>query len=228
MISRIFINPNSYSLSSNIGIARSFASKMQASSTNNTKDSKGRALGLKKLGDQYVMPGDIIVRQRGFKWHPKHNVISGRDHTIHAAVEGIVHFEKRPDYFKRRTEVSVIPALLPNNVKYGSPPPLPYVYHPEQFPELAKNNPKPFIMKKREEIVKEKNYTYHAKKVERQGVAAKRNINTFPIELLANIATTDDGPNFKEQMVNRAFELEETLHGTENFEENTINIQATM
>jgi large subunit ribosomal protein L27 len=74
-------------------LIRNFASKMQASSTSNTKDSRGKALGLKKHGDQYVYPGDIIVRQRGFKWHPKHNVTVGKDHTIAAAVEGIVKYE---------------------------------------------------------------------------------------------------------------------------------------
>lgn len=73
---------------------RYFASKMQASSTQNTKDSAGRRLGIKKYGGEEVMPGDIIVRQRGFKWKSGKNVIVGKDQTIHAKVEGIVHFRE--------------------------------------------------------------------------------------------------------------------------------------
>ncbi len=80
---------------------RFYASKMQASSTQNTKDSAGRRLGylwfqyrLKKFGNQEVMPNDIIARQRGFKWKPGNNIIIGKDHTIHSACEGIVKFRK--------------------------------------------------------------------------------------------------------------------------------------
>ena len=224
MINRFFNNQKFGNFTSNIIIARTFASKMQASSTSNTRDSAGKRLGIKKLGDHYVMPNDIIVRQRGFKWHPKHNVVSGRDHTIHAAVEGIVHYEKRMDFYKRRTEVSVIPKLIPNNAKYGSPPPFPYVFHPEQFPELAKSNPEPYKRKQRVHVVTEKLQQNHAKKVERQGIAAKRNLTSFPMELLNNLTNQEDLPSLSEQMINRANLLEETEISSENFEENTINV----
>lgn len=66
---------------------KGFASKMQASSTNKTKDSAGRRLGVKKFGGQEVFPNDILLRQRGLKWKPGKNTISGKDHTIHSKIE---------------------------------------------------------------------------------------------------------------------------------------------
>jgi large subunit ribosomal protein L27 len=71
---------------------------MQASSTQKTKDSAGRRLGnlikkgVKKLGGHEVFPGDILVRQRGFRWHNGKNTTTGKDHTIHSLVEGVVQF----------------------------------------------------------------------------------------------------------------------------------------
>lgn len=60
---------------------------MQAASTNKTKDSAGRRLGVKKFGDEEVFPNDIIIRQRGFKWKPGKNTLVGKDHTIHSKIE---------------------------------------------------------------------------------------------------------------------------------------------
>ena len=65
---------------------------------------------------------------------------SGRDHTLHASVEGYVGWSKDPITPKKRTYIHVIPAEMPNR-KFPAPPP--FVYHPELFPELAKNNPTP-------------------------------------------------------------------------------------
>lgn len=61
-------------------------------STSNGRDSRGRRLGVKKFGSQAVIPGNIIIRQRGTKWHPGKNVGMGRDHTIFALVAGKVLF----------------------------------------------------------------------------------------------------------------------------------------
>lgn len=69
-------------------------------------DSAGRRLGLKKSGNQGVVAGNIICRQRGTKWHPAENVGMGRDHTIYSLVDGIVHFFKKGS--KDKTYVSVI------------------------------------------------------------------------------------------------------------------------
>ena len=68
--------------------------------------SKGRRLGVKKYGDQLVIPGNIIVRQRGTKIHPGDNVGMGKDHSIFSLVKGKVKFKKSK---LNRTFVSVIP-----------------------------------------------------------------------------------------------------------------------
>ena len=71
------------------------ATKKAGGSSKNGRDSKGRRLGVKKYGDQVVIPGNIIVRQRGTKFHPGVNVSIGKDHTIFAIKEGFVDFEKK-------------------------------------------------------------------------------------------------------------------------------------
>jgi len=70
------------------------AHKKGAGSTKNGRDSKSKRLGVKKFGGQSVVSGNIIVRQRGTKFHPGDNVSMGRDHTIFATTEGIVVFER--------------------------------------------------------------------------------------------------------------------------------------
>ena len=71
------------------------AQKKAGGSSKNGRDSEGRRLGVKKFGGQAVVPGNIIIRQRGTKFHPGNNVMIGRDHTIFAVVEGKVNFSKR-------------------------------------------------------------------------------------------------------------------------------------
>jgi large subunit ribosomal protein L27 len=70
------------------------ATKKAGGSSRNGRDSAGRRLGVKKYGGQAVIPGNIIVRQRGTKWHPGKNVGIGKDHTIFAKIEGTVVFVK--------------------------------------------------------------------------------------------------------------------------------------
>jgi len=82
------------------------AHKKAGGSSRNGRDSAGRRLGVKKFGGQEVIPGNIIVRQRGTTWHPGAGVGIGKDHTIFAMVEGRVSFAKG---FKGRTFVSVLP-----------------------------------------------------------------------------------------------------------------------
>ena len=83
------------------------AHKKAGGSTRNGRDSAGRRLGVKKFGGEAVIPGNIILRQRGTKWHPGAGVGLGKDHTIFAVVEGHVTFAKG---LKGRTFVSVLPA----------------------------------------------------------------------------------------------------------------------
>ena len=71
------------------------ATKKAGGSTRNGRDSAGRRLGVKKYGEQTVIPGNIILRQRGTKMHPGLNVGMGKDHTIFAKVSGRVKFQKK-------------------------------------------------------------------------------------------------------------------------------------
>lgn len=82
------------------------AHKKAGGSSRNGRDSAGRRLGLKKFGGQAVIPGNIIVRQRGTKYHPGTNVGIGRDHTIFATAEGRVSFARKAG---DRVFVSVTP-----------------------------------------------------------------------------------------------------------------------
>ncbi|KAJ8660495.1 ribosomal protein L27 [Lichtheimia ornata] len=79
-----------------------WASKKSGGSTRNGRDSAGRRLGVKKFGGQEVIPGNIIVRQRGTKFHPGDNVGMGKDHTLFALEPGFVQFYKDPQQPKRR------------------------------------------------------------------------------------------------------------------------------
>ena len=71
------------------------AHKKAGGSTRNGRDSAGRRLGVKKFGGEVVVPGNIIIRQRGTKYHPGKNVSIGKDHTIFAIKEGVVSFKKK-------------------------------------------------------------------------------------------------------------------------------------
>ena len=70
------------------------SSKKGVGSTRNGRDSNPKYLGLKKSGGQIVSAGNIIIRQRGTKYHPGLNVGMGRDHTLFARVDGRVEFIK--------------------------------------------------------------------------------------------------------------------------------------
>uniref|UniRef100_A0A0V0HFA6 Putative 39S ribosomal protein L27, mitochondrial-like n=1 Tax=Solanum chacoense TaxID=4108 RepID=A0A0V0HFA6_SOLCH len=70
-----------------------WATKKTAGSTKNGRDSKPKNLGVKKFGGERVIPGNIIVRQRGTRFHPGNYVGIGKDHTLYALKEGCVKFE---------------------------------------------------------------------------------------------------------------------------------------
>ena len=83
------------------------AHKKAGGSSRNGRDSAGRRLGIKKFGGERVIPGNIIVRQRGTKWHPGEGVGMGNDHTIFATREGLVTFATKRG---ERVYISVMPA----------------------------------------------------------------------------------------------------------------------
>ena len=82
------------------------ATKKAGGSSRNGRDSAGRRLGVKIYGDQKVIPGNIIVRQRGTRIHAGENVGMGTDHTLFSLIKGKVKFKKSK---LNRTFVSVIP-----------------------------------------------------------------------------------------------------------------------
>ena len=83
------------------------AHKKSGGSSSNGRDSIGRRLGVKKFGGESVISGNIIIRQRGTKFHPGENVGMGKDHTIFATTEVKVEFKTKAN---DRTYVSVVPA----------------------------------------------------------------------------------------------------------------------
>lgn len=82
------------------------AHKKAGGSSRNGRDSIGRRLGVKKYGGEAVKSGNIIVRQRGTKFHPGDNVGMGKDHTLFALTPGQVKFRQKSD---GRTYISVVP-----------------------------------------------------------------------------------------------------------------------
>ena len=82
------------------------AHKKAGGSSRNGRDTAGRRLGVKKFGGEAVIPGNIIIRQRGTQWHPGANVGMGVDHTIFALTEGNVSFATKSN---GRVYVSVVP-----------------------------------------------------------------------------------------------------------------------
>lgn len=82
------------------------AHKKAGGSSRNGRDSESKRLGVKKFGGQSVIAGNIIVRQRGTKWHPGANVGMGRDHTLFALADGQVAFATKAN---GRTFVNVVP-----------------------------------------------------------------------------------------------------------------------
>ena len=94
------------------------AHKKAGGSSRNGRDSRGRRLGVKKFGGEAVIPGNIIVRQRGTKFHPGDHVGIGRDHTIFATAEGAVRFHAE---IAGRTYISVVTPTAPS----ASPAPAP-------------------------------------------------------------------------------------------------------
>ena len=80
------------------------AHKKGVGSTKNGRDSESKRLGVKKFGGQVVNSGNIIVRQRGTKFHPGNNVGIGKDNTLFSLIDGVVTFEK---HRRDRKQVSV-------------------------------------------------------------------------------------------------------------------------
>lgn len=83
------------------------AHKKGVGSSKNGRESESKRLGVKIFGGQLARAGNIIVRQRGTRHHPGKNVYLGKDHTLHAEIDGIVSFQKKR---RNKSFVSIIPA----------------------------------------------------------------------------------------------------------------------
>ncbi|KAI9057921.1 ribosomal protein L27 [Trametes sanguinea] len=84
------------------------ATKRAGGTVSNHGGSPGKRLGVKKFSDEYVIPGNILVRQRGTVFHPGQHVKMGRDHTLYAMVPGYVRFYKVPGSRKDRKFVGIV------------------------------------------------------------------------------------------------------------------------
>jgi large subunit ribosomal protein L27 len=82
------------------------AHKKGVGSSRNGRDSQSKRLGVKRFGGEFVRSGNIIVRQRGTKFHPGLNVGKGSDDTLFAKIDGIVNFERKD---RTRLKISVFP-----------------------------------------------------------------------------------------------------------------------
>ena len=82
------------------------AHKKGVGSSKNGRESESKRLGVKIFGGQAAIAGDIIVRQRGTQHYPGENVYMGKDHTLHAKVDGVVNFQKKRD---NKSYVSITP-----------------------------------------------------------------------------------------------------------------------
>lgn len=107
-LQRIFQPPTSP-----ITIAQRTATKKAGGTVVNKADSPGQRLGIKRFGGERVWNQFILVRQRGFEWYPGLNVYTGKDYTLHAKIDGYVHFFKMDIPGKRvnsqRTYINVLP-----------------------------------------------------------------------------------------------------------------------
>ena len=84
------------------------AHKKGVGSSRNGRDSESKRLGVKRFGGQFVRAGNILVRQRGTKFHPGMNVGKGTDDTLFAKIDGIVSFERKD---RTRLQISVHPVI---------------------------------------------------------------------------------------------------------------------
>jgi large subunit ribosomal protein L27 len=82
------------------------AHKKGVGSSRNGRDSESQRLGVKRFGGQFVKAGNILVRQRGTKFHPGNNVKKGSDDTLFAIIDGVVNFERKD---RNRLKISVYP-----------------------------------------------------------------------------------------------------------------------
>ncbi|MDM8559009.1 50S ribosomal protein L27 [Candidatus Parabeggiatoa sp. HSG14] len=85
------------------------AHKKAGGSSRNGRDSKSKRLGVKRYGGEKVLAGNILIRQRGTKFHPGANVGRGKDDTLYATIDGVVKFEKKGPKMRRFVNIIAPP-----------------------------------------------------------------------------------------------------------------------
>ena len=111
------------------------AHKKGVGSTDNGRDSKSKRLGVKLFGGQVAKAGNILVRQRGTRFHAGENVYMGKDFTLHAAVDGTVTFQRKR---QNRTFVNILPT---NGTPVAPPKPKKKITQPVDAPPVAEEKP---------------------------------------------------------------------------------------
>lgn len=151
------------------------AHKKGVGSTDNGRDSKSKRLGVKLFGGQYAKAGNIIVRQRGTKFHPGDNVYKGKDFTLHAAVDGTVTYRRKRN---NRTYVSV---LTEEELAAASTPETPAVATKKAAPKAEPVAKAP--AKEKAEKPAEKKEAKAEKPAEKKAAPKKSTAKTSKIEL---------------------------------------------
>jgi len=95
------------------------AHKKAGGSSRNGRDSESKRLGVKRYGGQFVLAGNILVRQRGTQFHPGVNVGCGKDHTLFALIDGKVTFEIKGA--KKRKQISIVPLAATEETQAAQP-----------------------------------------------------------------------------------------------------------
>lgn len=85
------------------------AHKLSAGAAKRNVNVVGKRLGIKKFGGEFVKAGNIIVRQRGTRFHPGQNTAVGRDHTLFATADGFVHFRRLSSFKRNQKAVDILP-----------------------------------------------------------------------------------------------------------------------
>ena len=157
------------------------AHKKGVGSSDNGRDSKSKRLGVKLFGGQAARAGNIIVRQRGTKFHPGLNVGMGKDHTLHALVDGTVVFKKRR---MNRTFVNILPFEIEETIAKDVKP-------KTKAAPKAKNIDTPKVVEETSAAPKAETAKDDLKKVEGIGPKIAGLLNDAGILTYADLAATD-------------------------------------
>ena len=164
------------------------AHKKGVGSTDNGRDSKSKRLGVKLFGGQEARAGNIIVRQRGTKFHPGENVYLGKDFSLHARIDGVVSFRKRRN---NRTYVSVLPEN--GDLAVAPAPSKPKKTQPENKQPEKKESPAEEMVAAAPAAVEEKKETAPTSKSGKITLPSGKKIKQDDLKLVEGIGPKIEG-----------------------------------